>query len=297
MIPPYQPENAEIAIEARDLTMRFVPSLPLITSISAFHAGDFGFLGSNGCGKSTTMKMLTGLLPASEGEAWLFGQPVDPKDIDTRRRGYMSQAFRSITNSPCGKTGVTCSSVSYPEAEIPARVAEMSERFKLNDVEDVLPESLPLGIRQRLSLAVAVIHRPEMLILDEPTSGVDPVARDMFWQLMVDLSRQDKVTIFISTHFMNEAQRCDRISLMHAGKCASGTPPELVEKRGPPVSKRHLSPICRKRQGRATKLKRRPWYTTPPTRHVRDSACAVCLATAAVKRWNCAAIRYARRWR
>ncbi|MCL5181243.1 ribosome-associated ATPase/putative transporter RbbA, partial [Escherichia coli] len=120
-----------------------------------------------------------------------------------------------------------------PEAEIPARVAEMSERFKLNDVEDVLPESLPLGIRQRLSLAVAVIHRPEMLILDEPTSGVDPVARDMFWQLMVDLSRQDKVTIFISTHFMNEAERCDRISLMHAGKVlASGTPQELVEKRG-----------------------------------------------------------------
>ena len=109
----------------------------------------------------------------------------------------------------------------------------MSERFKLNDVEDVLPESLPLGIRQRLSLAVAVIHRPEMLILDEPTSGVDPVARDMFWQLMVDLSRQDKVTIFISTHFMNEAERCDRISLMHAGKVlAGGTPPELVEKRG-----------------------------------------------------------------
>ncbi|HEF0716482.1 TPA: ribosome-associated ATPase/putative transporter RbbA, partial [Escherichia coli] len=108
-----------------------------------------------------------------------------------------------------------------------------SERFKLNDVEDVLPESLPLGIRQRLSLAVAVIHRPEMLILDEPTSGVDPVARDMFWQLMVDLSRQDKVTIFISTHFMNEAERCDRISLMHAGKVlASGTPQELVEKRG-----------------------------------------------------------------
>ena len=109
----------------------------------------------------------------------------------------------------------------------------MSERFKLNDVEDILPESLPLGIRQRLSLAVAVIHRPEMLILDEPTSGVDPVARDMFWQLMVDLSRQDKVTIFISTHFMNEAERCDRISLMHAGKVlASGTPQELVEKRG-----------------------------------------------------------------
>ncbi|MFI9884560.1 ribosome-associated ATPase/putative transporter RbbA, partial [Escherichia coli] len=192
-------------------------------------------LGSNGCGKSTTMKMLTGLLPASEGEAWLFGQPVDPKDIDTRRRvGYMSQAF-SLYNELTVRQNLELHARLFhiPEAEIPARVAEMSERFKLNDVEDILPESLPLGIRQRLSLAVAVIHRPEMLILDEPTSGVDPVARDMFWQLMVDLSRQDKVTIFISTHFMNEAERCDRISLMHAGKVlASGTPQELVEKRG-----------------------------------------------------------------
>ena len=233
VIPPYQPENAEIAIEARDLTMRFGSFDHVNFRIPRGEI--FGFLGSNGCGKSTTMKMLTGLLPASEGEAWLFGQPVDPKDIDTRRRvGYMSQAF-SLYNELTVRQNLELHARLFhiPEAEIPARVAEMSERFKLNDVEDVLPESLPLGIRQRLSLAVAVIHRPEMLILDEPTSGVDPVARDMFWQLMVDLSRQDKVTIFISTHFMNEAERCDRISLMHAGKVlASGTPQELVEKRG-----------------------------------------------------------------
>ncbi|HFI9293555.1 TPA: ATP-binding cassette domain-containing protein [Escherichia coli] len=221
VIPPYQPENAEIAIEARDLTMRFGSFVAVDHVNFRIPRGEiFGFLGSNGCGKSTTMKMLTGLLPASEGEAWLFGQPVDPKDIDTRRRvGYMSQAF-SLYNELTVRQNLELHARLFhiPEAEIPARVAEMSERFKLNDVEDVLPESLPLGIRQRLSLAVAVIHRPEMLILDEPTSGVDPVARDMFWQLMVDLSRQDKVTIFISTHFMNEAERCDRISLMHAGK-------------------------------------------------------------------------------
>lgn len=236
VIPPYQPENAEIAIEARDLIMRFGSFVAVDHVNFRIPRGEiFGFLGSNGCGKSTTMKMLTGLLPASEGEAWLFGQPVDPKDIDTRRRvGYMSQAF-SLYNELTVRQNLELHARLFhiPEAEIPARVAEMSERFKLNDVEDILPESLPLGIRQRLSLAVAVIHRPEMLILDEPTSGVDPVARDMFWQLMVDLSRQDKVTIFISTHFMNEAERCDRISLMHAGKVlASGTPQELVEKRG-----------------------------------------------------------------
>ncbi len=111
-----------------------------------------------------------------------------------------------------------CSSV--PEAEIPARVDEMVARFGLGEVLDALPDNLPLGIRQRLSLAVAMVHKPELLILDEPTSGVDPIARDSFWQLMIDLARNDQVTIFISTHFMNEAERCDRISLMHAGQGA-----------------------------------------------------------------------------
>ncbi|MEG1920713.1 MAG: ABC transporter permease, partial [Citrobacter sp.] len=169
------------------------------------------------------------------GEAWLFGQAVDPKNIDTRRRvGYMSQAFSLYSELTVRQNLELHARLFHiSEAEISGRVKEMSERFSLTDVEDALPGALPLGIRQRLSLAVAVIHRPEMLILDEPTSGVDPVARDMFWQLMVDLSRQDKVTIFISTHFMNEAERCDRMSLMHAGKVlASGTPQELVKQRG-----------------------------------------------------------------
>src|SRR5690606_18414261 len=105
-----------------------------------------------------------------------------------------------------------------PEAEVPARVAEMVDRFGLQEVLDTLPPKLPLGVRQRLSLAVAMVHQPELLILDEPTSGVDPVARDAFWRLMIELSRRDKVTIFVSTHFMNEAERCDRMSMMHAGK-------------------------------------------------------------------------------
>ena len=236
VIPPYHAEQEEIAIEARDLTMRFGNFVAVDHVNFRIPRGEiFGFLGSNGCGKSTTMKMLTGLLPASEGEAWLFGQAVDPKNIDTRRRvGYMSQAFSLYSELTVRQNLELHARLFHiPEAEIPERVKEMSERFTLADVEDVLPGALPLGIRQRLSLAVAVIHRPEMLILDEPTSGVDPVARDMFWQLMVDLSRQDKVTIFISTHFMNEAERCDRMSLMHAGKVlASGTPRELVKQRG-----------------------------------------------------------------
>ncbi|HDG1682661.1 TPA: ribosome-associated ATPase/putative transporter RbbA [Kluyvera ascorbata] len=236
VIPPRDTREEEIAIEARGLTMRFGNFVAVDHVNFRIARGEiFGFLGSNGCGKSTTMKMLTGLLPASEGEAWLFGQPVDPKDIETRRRvGYMSQAFSLYSElSVRQNLELHAKLFHIPDDEIPARIAEMSQRFMLTEVENALPAALPLGIRQRLSLAVAVIHRPEMLILDEPTSGVDPVARDMFWQLMVDLARQDKVTIFISTHFMNEAERCDRISLMHAGKVlASDTPQALVEKRG-----------------------------------------------------------------
>ena len=236
IIPPRDASEEEIAIEARGLTMRFGDFVAVDHVNFRIARGEiFGFLGSNGCGKSTTMKMLTGLLPASEGEAWLFGQPVDPKDIATRRRvGYMSQAFSLYSElSVRQNLELHAKLFHIPDDEIPGRVAEMSQRFMLTEVEDALPAALPLGIRQRLSLAVAVIHRPEMLILDEPTSGVDPVARDMFWQLMVDLARRDKVTIFISTHFMNEAERCDRISLMHAGKVlASDTPQALVEQRG-----------------------------------------------------------------
>ena len=236
IIPPRDASEEEIAIEARGLTMRFGDFVAVDHVNFRIARGEiFGFLGSNGCGKSTTMKMLTGLLPASEGEAWLFGQPVDPKDIATRRRvGYMSQAFSLYSElSVRQNLELHAKLFHIPDDQIPGRVAEMSQRFMLTEVEDALPAALPLGIRQRLSLAVAVIHRPEMLILDEPTSGVDPVARDMFWQLMVDLARRDKVTIFISTHFMNEAERCDRISLMHAGKVlASDTPQALVEQRG-----------------------------------------------------------------
>ncbi len=236
VIPPRDSREEEIAIEARGLTMRFGNFVAVDHVNFRIARGEiFGFLGSNGCGKSTTMKMLTGLLPASEGEAWLFGQPVDPKDIATRQRvGYMSQAFSLYSELTVRQNLELHARLFHiPDGEIPGRVAEMCERFMLTEVEEALPADLPLGIRQRLSLAVAVIHRPEMLILDEPTSGVDPVARDMFWQLMVDLARQDQVTIFISTHFMNEAERCDRISLMHAGKVlASDTPQALVEQRG-----------------------------------------------------------------
>ncbi len=235
-IPPLDADEHDIAIEAKDLTMRFGDFVAADRVSFRIRRGEiFGFLGSNGCGKTTTMKMLTGLLPASEGKAWLFGHEVDPRDIDTRRRvGYMSQSF-SLYGELTVRQNLELHARLFqvPEAAIPARVAQMQRRFGLGDVGDSLPGSLPLGMRQRLSLAVAMVHEPELLILDEPTSGVDPVARDAFWRLLVELSRRDKVTIFISTHFMNEAERCDRMSMMHAGRVLdSDTPGALVRKRG-----------------------------------------------------------------
>jgi ribosome-dependent ATPase len=237
VVPPLRGDaDATPAIEAQGLTMRFGDFVAVDHVDFRIRRGEiFGFLGSNGCGKSTTMKMLTGLLPSSEGRATLFGREVAPDDLDTRRRvGYMSQGF-----SLYGELTVRQNLVLHarlfrvPEAEVHARVDEMAARFGLREVAHRLPESLPLGMRQRLSLAVAMVHKPELLILDEPTSGVDPVARDMFWQLMVDLARGDGVTIFISTHFMNEAERCDRISLMHAGRVlVSDSPAALVRRRG-----------------------------------------------------------------
>ncbi len=237
VIPPRATSGApEIAIEAHDLTMRFGDFVAVDHVSLRIERGEiFGFLGSNGCGKSTTMKMLTGLLPPSEGEARLLGQVLDAGNLATRQRvGYMTQAFSLYSELTVRQNLELHAKLFHlPNAEIPARVAELAERFQLGPVMNTLPDALPLGVRQRLSLAVAVIHRPDLLILDEPTSGVDPVARDDSWELIIDLSRRDQVTIFISTHFMNEAERCDRISLMHAGKVlASDSPAALVEQSG-----------------------------------------------------------------
>ena len=237
-IPPRREVRGEPAIVARGLTRRFGAFTAVDRVSFTIERGEiFGFLGSNGCGKTTTMKVLTGLLPASEGEAELFGKPVDATHLETRRRvGYMSQSF-SLYDELSVRQNLDLHARLFriPRERIPVRIAELLERFGLEDQADRTANALPFGVRQRLSLAVAVIHEPEMLILDEPTSGVDPVARDGFWRLLIDLSRSQGVTIFLSTHRMSEALRCDRISLMHAGKVLACDAPEaLVRARGAP---------------------------------------------------------------
>ena len=236
VLPPRADMGGEAAILARGLTRRFGNFTAVDNVDLTIERGEiFGFLGSNGCGKTTTMKMLTGLLPPSSGEAHLFGREVEAGSIEMRRRvGYMSQSF-SLYGELTVRQNLDLHARLFhlPREYAQKRIGELAERFDLADHLDAASGDLPLGLSQRLSLAVAILHEPEMLILDEPTSGVDPVARDRFWELLIDLSRNENVTIFISTHFMNEAMRCDRISLMHAGRVlAMGAPHELVARRG-----------------------------------------------------------------
>ncbi len=234
IVPPLETDG-EISIEAENLTKRFGDFTAVDHVNFKIRRGEiFGFLGSNGCGKTTTMRMLTGLQPATEGVAKLFGRPIDGESLETRKHlGYMTQLF-SLYNELTVRQNLELYARLYDIApeEIPGRVEAMLERFELTGVADRLPSQLPLGIKQRMSLAAAVIHSPQILILDEPTSGVDPVARDSFWELIIEISRRDKVTVFITTHFMNEAARCDRISLMHAGRSlACDTPEALIAAR------------------------------------------------------------------
>lgn len=234
-IPPRKAQDGEIAIVARDLTRRFGDFVAVDHVGFSIERGEiFGFLGSNGCGKTTTMKMLTGLLPASDGQAWLFGLPVDATDMNLRSRvGYMSQSFSLYTELTVRQNLDLHGRLFHlPRDKARDRIDWLVRRFRLGAWLDQPAAALPLGIRQRLSLAVSVVHEPELLILDEPTSGVDPLARDEFWELLADLSRHQGVTIFISTHFMNEAARCDRLALMNAGRVlATGTPAELMASR------------------------------------------------------------------
>ncbi|MBE6364581.1 MAG: ABC transporter ATP-binding protein/permease [Lentisphaerae bacterium] len=235
LLTPLPPDD-DIAISAHDLSKKF-GSFTAVDKVSfTIRRGEiFGFLGSNGCGKTTTMRMLTGLLEPSGGTACLFGHPVSGNTMEIRKTlGYMTQSF-SLYNELTVKANLMLYArlCQLPEKIVAGRCSQMLDRFGLQEYAGEFPAALPLGIKQRLSLAAAVIHRPQILILDEPTSGVDPVARDNFWELIIELSRRDKVTIFITTHFMNEAMRCDRISLMHSGRSlACDTPANVIKASG-----------------------------------------------------------------
>ncbi len=281
-IPPRPEIGGEPAITATRLTRRFGNFTAVNDVNLSIERGEiFGFLGSNGCGKSTTMKMLTGLLPASEGEATLFGQPIAANSNETRMRvGYMTQAF-SLYGELTVRQNLDLHARLYhlPAEQARERIRELVDRFGLESHLDALAEQLPLGLKQRLSLAVAVLHGPDMLILDEPTSGVDPVARDEFWELLIDLSRRQGVTIFVSTHFMNEALRCDRISLMHAGNVlACDTPQALMKARGTDDLEQAFIAYIADAAGEAGQLARSKEVGVEPGRQIEVPTPAAALA-------------------
>jgi ribosome-dependent ATPase len=228
---PRAPLTSEIVIEANGLTRRFGDFTAVDGVNFQIRRGEiYGFIGPNGCGKTTTMKMLTGLLPPSDGTAEIFGSVVTAGDLHwLRRLGYMSQQF-SLYSELTVEQNLTMHGQLFdlPRGKLAGRVAELAEQFELVAHMDQLTSDLPVGIRQRLSLAVAIIHGPELLILDEPTSGVDPLGRDKLWTQLRSLSDELGTTIFVSTHYLGEAARCDRVALMNEGRLLVDDKPEVL---------------------------------------------------------------------
>ncbi|WP_286978268.1 ABC transporter ATP-binding protein [Pseudomonas sp.] len=224
--------DGELVIKARGLTKRFgsftaVDSLDLSVQRSEV----FGFLGPNGCGKSTTIRMLCGLLLPSAGEIEVLGYKI-PQDAETlkRRIGYMTQKFSLYEDlSVIENLQFLAAVQGLGKAAARARIDELLQRYWLTDIHQQLAGTLSGGQRQRLALAGAVLHKPDLLLLDEPTSAVDPQSRREFWDSLFELADAG-TTLLVSTHYMDEAERCMRLGFLDAGKLvATGSPTELMD--------------------------------------------------------------------
>jgi ABC-2 type transport system ATP-binding protein len=225
--------SVDHAVSARNLTRRFGTFIAADDVSFDVQPGEiFGLLGPNGAGKSTTFKMLCGLLKASSGEAYVAG--FDLRSAPSRAKlelGYMAQKFSlygllSLQQNLEFFSGV----YGLKGRERRARIDEMIETFDLARYLDSSPDRLPLGFKQRLALACALMHRPPVLFLDEPTSGVDPLTRREFWTHINGLVRKG-VTVLVTTHFMDEAEYCDRVALMYQGKVIALDPPDNLKAR------------------------------------------------------------------
>ena len=225
----------DYTIETHELTKKF-GSFTAVDSVSfSVRRGEvFGFLGANGAGKSTTIRMLNGILLPSSGSAEVAGYNIVTQQEDVRKKiGYMSQRF-SLYNDLTVEENLTFYGGVYGMSSVELRREQetLYEKLGLGDIRDRQAGSLPLGWKQRTSLACAIQHNPDILFLDEPTGGVDPASRRSFWNIIYDLS-DNGVTIFVTTHYMDEAEYCGRISIMHTGRIlVMGSPTELKESSG-----------------------------------------------------------------
>jgi ABC-2 type transport system ATP-binding protein len=225
----------DLAIEAKDLTRAF-GSFTAVDHISFdVRAGEvFGFLGANGAGKTTAMRMLIGLLAPTSGMASVAGFDVYKESEQIKRNiGYMSQRFSLYEDlTPRENIRLYGGIYGLTLAQIRERTDRMLARLGLGRVADEAVRSLPLGWRQKLAFSVALLHEPRLVFLDEPTSGVDPITRRQFWELIYEAASRG-TTVLVSTHYMDEAEYCDRISIMVAGRIgAIGTPAELKQQYG-----------------------------------------------------------------
>jgi ABC-2 type transport system ATP-binding protein len=225
----------DLAIQVKDLTRAF-GSFTAVDHISFdVRAGEvFGFLGANGAGKTTAMRMLIGLLAPTSGMARVAGFDVYKESEQIKRNiGYMSQRFSLYEDlTPRENIRLYGGIYGLTLAQIRERTDRMLARLGLGRVADEAVRSLPLGWRQKLAFSVALLHEPRLVFLDEPTSGVDPITRRQFWELIYEAASRG-TTVLVSTHYMDEAEYCDRISIMVAGRIgAIGTPAELKQQYG-----------------------------------------------------------------
>jgi ABC-2 type transport system ATP-binding protein len=227
--------SAPAAIDVVELTRRFGAFVAVDRITFDVRAGEvFGFLGANGAGKTTAIRMLTGLLSPTSGRATVAGHDIAREGEQVKRDiGYMSQRF-SLYEDLTVRENITLYGGIYDltDREIRDRTTRMLARLGLEHAADQFVRAIPLGWRQKLAFSVALLHQPRVVFLDEPTSGVDPITRRQFWELIYEAAASG-TTVLVTTHYMDEAEYCDRISIMVGGRIgALGTPAELKAKFG-----------------------------------------------------------------
>ncbi len=222
--------NSGIAVAVRDLTRTFGDFVAVDhISLSVAKGEIFGFLGPNGAGKSTAIKMLCGLLMPTNGTGTVGGYDIITRSEEIKQNiGYMSQKFSLYEDLTVEENIHFFSGIySVPESKKETRKEWALEMSGLKDKRGTLTKTLPGGYKQRLALGCAILHEPPILFLDEPTSGVDPISRRNFWNMIYEMARTG-TTVFVTTHYMDEADYCDRLALIYRGRIiAEGTPNEL----------------------------------------------------------------------
>lgn len=225
--------TSDLAISVRDLTKRFGSFTAVDHITFSVRSGEiFGFLGANGAGKTTAMRMLCGLSLPTEGSGTVAGCDIATQpEMIKRRIGYMSQRF-SLYEGLTVRENLRLFATIYglSAAEFADRSRQIFDTLGMTDMADKFIKDIPVGWRQKLAFAASTIHRPQILFLDEPTGGVDPVTRRKFWELIYMASSQD-TTVFVTTHYLDEAEYCNRISIMVDGRIAALDTPDALKQR------------------------------------------------------------------